>query len=449
MPQVSLTAPLSYQDRVAEISRRERMAQALQQQAFQPIEQQSYNGIPAPISPAAGLAKVLQSYLPVMAQDRADRQRKELTADVKQQGDTWLGKLNNPAAPLTDPQRRALLLEGAKLDDPRLSSYATQSLVAMDNLQNQKDLKLSPGWKAPEDQWEPGEQNGLKGQFNKTTREFKPDPLPRTSGKYYVVDSSEGQYMVDKEAGTAQAIGRDKDGNLVGIGQPFKFVPTQNGQATGVPQPAPDSGVPAAAPSAPVTGASPAAPPAGVRPVLPSAVDPKAQGAVAAAKASGQVGGTAQGTAAANMPTTELTTNQTIRNIDELMNHPDLDSALGLIGSNLPTIPGYNSDVRSRIEQLKGGNFLAAYTSLRGGGAITEPEGVKAEAAQARLNQAQTPKEFRAALKDMRDLVEARFKTQQTIAGQTPAAAPGGPPAGVDPALWQHMTPQERALFAQ
>ena len=37
------------------------------------------------------------------------------------------------------------------------------------------------------------------------------------------------------------------------------------------------------------------------------------------------------------------------------------------------------------MEQIRGKNFLTAYQQLKGGGAITEIEGTKAEAAQARL----------------------------------------------------------------
>jgi len=40
----------------ADIARRKHMADVLEEQSFKPIQQFSYNGIPAPISPLSGLA---------------------------------------------------------------------------------------------------------------------------------------------------------------------------------------------------------------------------------------------------------------------------------------------------------------------------------------------------------------------------------------------------------
>ena len=51
-----------YAAQEADIARRKHMADVLEEQAFKPIQQFSYNGIPAPISPLSGLAKVLSSY---------------------------------------------------------------------------------------------------------------------------------------------------------------------------------------------------------------------------------------------------------------------------------------------------------------------------------------------------------------------------------------------------
>ena len=54
---------LDYNTRLAAIQRNEKLAQIMQQQAFQPVDIQSYQGIQAPISPLSGLAKVLQAYM--------------------------------------------------------------------------------------------------------------------------------------------------------------------------------------------------------------------------------------------------------------------------------------------------------------------------------------------------------------------------------------------------
>ena len=61
--QISFTVPSPYQTEMADIARRQRMAEIMQQQAFQPAETFSYNGIQARTSPLTGLAKALQGYM--------------------------------------------------------------------------------------------------------------------------------------------------------------------------------------------------------------------------------------------------------------------------------------------------------------------------------------------------------------------------------------------------
>lgn len=74
--QVSFTLPNPYQAEMADIARRQRMAELMQQQAFQPAETFSYGGIQARISPLTGLAKALQGYMAVKTQkDLANEQK--------------------------------------------------------------------------------------------------------------------------------------------------------------------------------------------------------------------------------------------------------------------------------------------------------------------------------------------------------------------------------------
>lgn len=54
--------PTTYQAESDELSRRQAMANALMQQSLEPIQTQSVNGIPTPISPLQGLAKMFQGY---------------------------------------------------------------------------------------------------------------------------------------------------------------------------------------------------------------------------------------------------------------------------------------------------------------------------------------------------------------------------------------------------
>lgn len=52
-----------YASQQAAIARQQKMADILQQQAFQPQEAGSYNGIPAALPAWGGLAKALQGYM--------------------------------------------------------------------------------------------------------------------------------------------------------------------------------------------------------------------------------------------------------------------------------------------------------------------------------------------------------------------------------------------------
>ena len=67
-----------YQMQQEELARRQKMAEVLQQQSFQPMERNSYNGIEAPISPYAGLAKMLQAYTASKMQGNIAQERMAL-----------------------------------------------------------------------------------------------------------------------------------------------------------------------------------------------------------------------------------------------------------------------------------------------------------------------------------------------------------------------------------
>jgi hypothetical protein len=89
-------ADLDYNTRLAAIQRNEKLAQILQQQAFQPIDVQSYNGIQAPISPLAGLAKVLQAYMG--SRNTGDEERTKLNQEAKTEAQSMLSGLDGTPA---------------------------------------------------------------------------------------------------------------------------------------------------------------------------------------------------------------------------------------------------------------------------------------------------------------------------------------------------------------
>ena len=88
---------LDYNTRLAAIQRNEKLAQIMQQQAFQPVDIQSYQGIQAPISPLSGLAKVLQAYMG--AKGTGEEERIKLNQEAKAEAQQMLSSLNPQASP--------------------------------------------------------------------------------------------------------------------------------------------------------------------------------------------------------------------------------------------------------------------------------------------------------------------------------------------------------------
>jgi hypothetical protein len=70
---------------------------------------------------------------------------------------------------------------------------------------------------------------------------------------------------------------------------------------------------------------------------------------------------------------------------------------------NIPGTPQYRFGTRSR--QIEGQAFLQAFESLKGGGQITEVEGIKATQAIGRLDTSQSPADYREALTDLKRLL--------------------------------------------
>ena len=110
-------APGPYDEDYRSIARREQMAQILQQQAFQPIDVGSYQGIQAPISPLSGIAKVLQGYLAGQQYEEADKIRQDLAlkahnADLSLVGLPPVEKTQKLAQALQQPITNATWGEG-------------------------------------------------------------------------------------------------------------------------------------------------------------------------------------------------------------------------------------------------------------------------------------------------------------------------------------------------
>ena len=101
--------------------------------------------------------------------------------------------------------------------------------------------------------------------------------------------------------------------------------------------------------------------------------------------------------------------NYLISLIDSLKTHKGLEGVVGM-----PNLSGAVGGIRGtaekdfniRLDQIKGKTFQEAFASLKGAGAITDVEGKKASEALARLDTAQTEKEFISALDEFQSIIK-------------------------------------------
>ena len=157
--QVSFTLPSPYQAEMADIARRQRMAELMQQQAFQPAETFSYNGIQARTSPLTGLAKMLQGYVAGKTQRDLIQEQKALGEKAQTEAQNWYQNIDTvpsdisaedmiPARKRSEEERRAHLFKG--LSNPATAGFA-QTMLAQDREEKdfQRALNAARGNQAP------------------------------------------------------------------------------------------------------------------------------------------------------------------------------------------------------------------------------------------------------------------------------------------------------------
>ncbi|MEF3075163.1 hypothetical protein V2P20_09010 [Methylobacter sp. Wu1] len=145
-----------------------------------------------------------------------------------------------------------------------------------------------------------------------------------------------------------------------------------------------------------------------------------------------QVTGKAQAEMSLNYPKMEANALQMIKQLEALKTHPGMKGIVGapdsLAGAVNWAFGGSDNKTRlingteeagfiSRLEQLKGGQFLQAYNSLKGAGAITDVEGKKAEDAIARMQTSQSEKEFIDAINEFEGVIARGMEAAKRQAG--------------------------------
>ncbi len=133
---------------------------------------------------------------------------------------------------------------------------------------------------------------------------------------------------------------------------------------------------------------------------------------------------------------------QAIDLIDQIAGDPALPSITGMLQGNLPAMAAGQGgvDLNVKIKQLQGKVFLEAFESLKGGGAITEIEGTKAEAAMARLDRAQSTEAYQAALAELTGIIRVGMERAKAKAALGDAPASPAPAAGGDVLKWNPAT---------
>lgn len=147
-----------------------------------------------------------------------------------------------------------------------------------------------------------------------------------------------------------------------------------------------------------------------------------------AGKAAETAVGEAAGAAQVALPGAAQAAADVAAQVESLKNDEYLPNMLGPVDSLLPNVSEDAARVQGKMNQIQGGAFLQARQLLKGGGAITDYEGQKAEAAFARLAAAQNPEDYKAALDEFNYFVQQGLKKLEAQAAMTskPQDAPSG-----------------------
>lgn len=123
-----------------------------------------------------------------------------------------------------------------------------------------------------------------------------------------------------------------------------------------------------------------------------------------------------------------------ITQVDDLLKHGAFEDAVGVsfkkaLGAGF--IPGTGvSDFNARLDQLRGGAFLEAFQTLKGGGQITEVEGKKATDAITRMRTSQSEEEFKAAALEFKTILQRGVDRAMQRGARPTAQAAQEPPSG-------------------
>ncbi len=122
-------------------------------------------------------------------------------------------------------------------------------------------------------------------------------------------------------------------------------------------------------------------------------------------------------------------TKQILDTLNSIENSPGLSAVVGVPNPMQGRIPFIGNiagspaaDFQAKLDQLGGKQFLQAFESLKGGGAITEVEGKKATDAIASMQTSQSEESFKRSLQEFKDIVIRASERAQQKAQRDPMA---------------------------
>ena len=391
--------------------RQQRLAEFLQQQAFQPDQKFSYAGIEAPPSGAAALARGLQSGVAGYLQGRAMKGQDDLVKKTEARESKYGEDLARALAAAT-PGRS---VDTSSMGEDGLPRVSTESKGGYEGIAaalqgiNNPDVTRALGPQMTMAQIQQQQAAADRAAKLADAKELKAAPGSTSGDIPMTVKEWEYYQKLPAEK-------RDEFLNMKRTVAPINLGGT-------VMQPSPSRpGVAAAT----------------FDKTLPPEARPETRAAQAAAVQTAEN----EVEARAVLPRVEQNSTYLVSLLDQMAEHPGLPGVVGMPNvTGALRVPGTpEADFRSILEQVQGKQFLEAFESLKGGGAITQIEGEKAGNAIARLQTAQTEPAFKAALTEFKTIVQGGLERARA------KAKAGGPklsPVDQEAMDWANANPND------
>lgn len=392
--------PMEYRGDFMRAQQQQAIAQAMlaQSQDQQPVNQMA-GGFVVPTNPLQGLSKIAQAYIGAKMMQQGNDSLAGIGQKYQAEQTDAIDKVRSALAPRTLPLpdssaappetmsvEKPLADKRAVLEDALLSKYPTVSSFATNRL-----AEMRADTAREDTQSHQAQQAQLTREQNMTN---------------LLLQLQDKQTGREQQAALMKEIAQIKQQGG-GANPFFQFLPTDQGYAVG------NARTGQITPGA-VNG----------QPVMRATDSPVLQGQIAGAKASGKELGEAGAKAKLDLPGAIDKANLASQQIDQLLTHPGFSSAVGAtLKPGARFVDGTpEADFTKRLDQVKGGAFLQAFETLKGGGQITEMEGKKATEALSRMDKAQSEKEFTAAAREFQGFIQKGVERAKGKAGVAPSA---------------------------